>query len=105
MSVLRASPSGLTSVRLPSCAGLEPGRAYDVRVLAATRVGYQNVTRGGSDHAQWVQQRMPEASLTPPVNPGPRPPAVNLVVSNHTTILVRRRAAEDGRRQAAAAVG
>ncbi|XP_043198977.1 protogenin-like [Amphibalanus amphitrite] len=69
--------------------GLEPGRAYDVRVLAATRVGYQNVTRGGGagELAQWVQQRMPERSLTP-VDPGPRPPAVHLVVSNHTTILI-----------------
>ena len=71
--------------------GLEPGRAYDVRVLAATRVGYQNVTRGGGN-AQWVQQRMPERSPTA-FNPGPRPPRVHLAVANHTTILVSRRAA------------
>ncbi|XP_037082363.1 protogenin B-like [Pollicipes pollicipes] len=65
--------------------GLEPGGRYEVRVLAATRVGYQNVTGEGVNDAKWVVQRMP---LVSSVSHGPQTPTVHLVVSNHSTIRI-----------------
>ncbi|GAB6031993.1 hypothetical protein CHUAL_010370 [Chamberlinius hualienensis] len=68
--------------------GLRPGNEYDVRVLAATKVGYPNLP---DSKWPWVTHIMPD-NVVPHV---PLPPTLLLTVVNYSTIKVSWKMPED----------